>query len=190
MLFLFVGCFVAIFLGRLGDFIDYYLYVDKKTGLPNRERCDDMIEHYGVRKLPDRFAFVTVQLDLSGMGRNEGDEALRAIGESMQRVFRSLGFVGYNGAGQFMVMMENATVEFTKTCIEHLDVALMNSDIGKIGYAVYVGSSNSTEDDLYEIRSLLRLAMKRAAEAKMQGKHHNEYVVTVVNTAASEGAKA
>lgn len=190
VLFLFVGCFVAIFLGRLGDFIDYYLYVDKKTGLPNRERCDDMIEHYGVRKLPDRFAFVTVQLDLSGMGRNEGDEALRAIGESMQRVFRSLGFVGYNGAGQFMVMMENATVEFTKTCIEHLDVALMNSDIGKIGYAVYVGSSNSTADDLYEIRSLLRLAMKRAAEAKMQGKHHNEYVVTVTNTAASEGAKA
>ena len=31
VLFLIVGCFAAIFLGRLGDFIDYYLYVDKKT---------------------------------------------------------------------------------------------------------------------------------------------------------------
>lgn len=39
VLFLIVGCFAAIFLGRLGDFIDYYLYVDKKTGLPNRERA-------------------------------------------------------------------------------------------------------------------------------------------------------
>ena len=46
ILFLFLGCFCAIFLGRLGDFVDYYLYVDKKSGLPNRERCDAMVDRY------------------------------------------------------------------------------------------------------------------------------------------------
>ena len=88
VLFLIVGCFAAIFLGRLCDFIDYYLYVDKKTGLPNRERCDDMIDHYSAGKLAERFTFITLQIDLSKIGRSEGDEALKVIGENIQRVFR------------------------------------------------------------------------------------------------------
>ena len=52
ILFLFLGCFCAIFLGRLGDFVDYYLYVDKKSGLPNRERCDAMVDRYSTSERP------------------------------------------------------------------------------------------------------------------------------------------
>lgn len=129
VLFLIVGCFLAIFLGRLGDFIDYYLYVDKKTGLPNRERCDDRIEHYGEGKLQDRFSFISLTLELSELDRNDGDWALQIVGEALQRVFRSIAFVGYNGAGQFMIMMENSTEDFTARCIERFLQVLKRSEL-------------------------------------------------------------
>lgn len=98
ILFLFLGCFCAIFLGRLGDFVDYYLYVDKKSGLPNRERCDAMVDRYSTVRLNGQFTVIHIQVDLSGMSRNDGDKALRALGDQLQYVFRTLGFVGYNGA--------------------------------------------------------------------------------------------
>ena len=178
VLFLIVGCFAAIFLGRLGDFIDYYLYVDKKTGLPNRERCDDMIEHYGSGKLEERFTFITMQIDLAKIGRSEGDEALKVIGENMQRVFRPLGFVGYNGAGHFMIMLENATEDFSHTCIEHLNTLLIKSEIGVLEYCIYAGSANTTKDDVYEIRDLIRTAMRRCAEAKQERIQPGRFIIS------------
>ena len=78
ILFLFLGCFCAIFLGRLGDFVDYYFYVDKKSGLPNRERCDAMVDRYSTVRLNGQFTVIHIQVDLSGMSRNDGDKALRA----------------------------------------------------------------------------------------------------------------
>lgn len=177
VLFLIVGCFAAIFLGRLGDFIDYYLYVDKKTGLPNRERCDDMIDHYSTGKLAERFTFITLQIDLSKIGRSEGDEALKVIGENIQRVFRPLGFVGYNGAGHFMVMMENATADFSNSCMEHLNTLLLKSEIGVLEYRVYAGSANTTADDVYAIRDLIRTAIRRCAEAKQEQPRPGRFII-------------
>lgn len=84
-----------------------------------------MIDHYSAGKLAERFTFITLQIDLSKIGRSEGDEALKVIGENIQRVFRPLGFVGYNGAGHFMVMMENATADFSNSCMEHLNTLLL-----------------------------------------------------------------
>ena len=177
VLFLIVGCFAAIFLGRLGDFIDYYLYVDKKTGLPNRERCDDMIDHYSTGKLGERFTFITLQIDLSKIGRSEGDEALKVIGENIQRVFRPLGFVGYNGAGHFMVLMENATADFSHSCLEHLNTLLLKSEIGVLEYRVYAGSANTTADDVYAIRDLIRTAIRRCAEAKQEQPRPGRFII-------------
>ena len=169
VLFLIVGCFLAIFLGRLGDFIDYFLYVDKKTGLPNRERCDDRIEHYGEGKLQDRFSFISLTLELSELDRNDGDWALQIVGETLQRVFRSIAFVGYNGAGQFMIMMENSTEDFTASCIERFLQVLKRSELPGLEAHVHVGMANSTADDVYEIRALLRMALRRCAQAHEQG---------------------
>lgn len=40
VLFFVIGCCGAILLGRISDAVDYLLYVDKKTGLPNREKLN------------------------------------------------------------------------------------------------------------------------------------------------------
>lgn len=173
ILFLFLGCFCAIFLGRLGDFVDYYLYVDKKSGLPNRERCDAMVDRYSTVRLNDKFSVIHIQLDLSGMSRNDGDKALRALGDQLQYVFRTLGFVGYNGAGHFIVLLEDCSIDLARNCIDRLSNLLAKTELAVFGPCVFVGVSNSEKDDAYEIRALLRLAIRRCAEAKAHQEAEN-----------------
>lgn len=173
ILFLFLGCFCAIFLGRLGDFVDYYLYVDKKSGLPNRERCDAMVDRYSTVRLNGQFTVIHIQVDLSGMSRNDGDKALRALGDQLQYVFRTLGFVGYNGAGHFIVLLEDCSIDLARNCIDRLSNLLAKTELAVFGPCVFTGVSNSVKDDAYEIRALLRLAIRRCADAKARQEAEN-----------------
>ena len=173
ILFLFLGCFCAIFLGRLGDFVDYYLYVDKKSGLPNRERCDAMVDRYSTVRLNGQFTVIHIQVDLSGMSRNDGDKALRALGDQLQYVFRTLGFVGYNGAGHFIVLLEDCSIDLARNCVDRLSNLLAKTELAVFGPCVFVGVSNSAKDDAYEIRALLRLAIRRCADAKARQEAEN-----------------
>lgn len=173
VLFLFVGCFCAIFLGRLGDFVDYYLYVDKKSGLPNRERCDAAIDHYSTTRLKGQFAIICIQLDFSAMSRNDGDKALRLLGDQLQYVFRTLGFVGYNGAGRFIVLLENCSFDLAKNCVNRLGSLLAKTEFARFGPCIFVGVANSTKDNAYEVRALLRLSIRRCAEAKARQEAEN-----------------
>ena len=173
ILFLFLGCFCAIFLGRLGDFVDYYLYVDKKSGLPNRERCDAMVDRYSTVRLNGQFTVIHIQVDLSGMSRNDGDKALRALGDQLQYVFRTLGFVGYNGVGHFIVLLEDCSIDLARNCVDRLSNLLAKTELAVFGPCVFVGVSNSAKDDAYEIRALLRLAIRRCADAKARQEAEN-----------------
>lgn len=173
VLFLFVGCFCAIFLGRLGDFVDYYLYVDKKSGLPNRERCDAAIDHYSTTRLKGQFTIICIQLDFSAMSRNDGDKALRLLGDQLQYVFRTLGFVGYNGAGRFIVLLENCSFDLAKNCVNRLGSLLARTEFARFGPCIFVGVANSTKDNAYEVRALLRLSIRRCADAKARQEAEN-----------------
>lgn len=173
VLFLFVGCFCAIFLGRLGDFVDYYLYVDKKSGLPNRERCDATIERYSTSRLKGQFSIVYIQLDLTAMNRNDGDKALRLLGDQIQYLFRSLGFAGYNGGGNFIVLLEDCNFDLAKNCVSRLGSLLGKTEFARFGSCVYVGLANSERDDVREVRALLRLAIRRCSDVKKRQAEEN-----------------
>ena len=164
VLFLFVGCFFAIFLGRLGDFVDYYLYVDKKTGLPNRERCDDAIEYYSSKALGRQFCCIVLQLDLTVMSRSGGDTALKIMGDRLQYIFRSMGFVGYNGAGRFIIAIDHCNLELAQNCLDRLTKSLEKVDTFRFEKYVFIGLANSSKDGIYSMRELLRLALTRCNE--------------------------
>lgn len=55
VLFFVIGCCGAILLGRISDAVDYLLYVDKKTGLPNREKLNVYITGMADRILPEDY---------------------------------------------------------------------------------------------------------------------------------------
>lgn len=85
--------------------------------------------------------------------------------------------MGYNGAGHFMVMMENATADFSNSCMEHLNTLLLKSEIGVLEYRVYAGSANTTADDVYAIRDLIRTAIRRCAEAKQEQPRPGRFII-------------
>lgn len=63
VLFFVIGCCGAVLLGRLSDIVDYLLYVDKKTGLPNREKLNIYIGEMAGKVLPEAFTCFTLSLD-------------------------------------------------------------------------------------------------------------------------------
>lgn len=73
VLFFVIGCCGAILLGRISDAVDYLLYVDKKTGLPNREKLNVYITGMADRILPEDYTCFALQLDnLTEMSRRFG----------------------------------------------------------------------------------------------------------------------
>lgn len=107
------------------------------------------------------------------MSRNDGDKALRALGDQLQYVFRTLGFVGYNGVGHFIVLLEDCSIDLARNCVDRLSNLLAKTELAVFGPCVFVGVSNSAKDDAYEIRALLRLAIRRCADAKARQEAEN-----------------
>ena len=86
IIFFFGGCIGAIILGRSKEFLDYIMYTDRKTGLPNRAMCDIEIEKYASEKLKDSFVFALNKIDNLKYvndkgGREVGDALLKAFGK-------------------------------------------------------------------------------------------------------------
>ena len=54
---------------------------------------------------------------------------------------------------------------------------LLKSEIGVLEYRVYAGSANTTADDVYAIRDLIRTAIRRCAEAKQEQPRPGRFII-------------
>ena len=168
ILFVLVGGIGAVLLGRMLDFIDYFRYVDKTVQIPNRARCDVYISEWANKLLDENFACVALKMDsLSSLsneyGREAGDEVLKDFAAILKSYGDLYGFVGHNGSGVFYAF-------FPKCPPDKLDVILkaIGRQVEKYnnlnqGHTVHYisGKAVSSEDHIFEIRDLLRLALQR-----------------------------
>lgn len=171
MFFLIVGCVFAILLGRIGDLIDYFLYVDKKTGLPNREGCNSYISKMAKDLLPDDFT--CMHIDFSGLtiitnkyGYKVGDSVLKDFAGLVESLGMNDSFIGYNGIGKFVLFFNHCNHERAKAIVKVLkqytdEYNSLNPDY-KMEYQV--GYSTTTEDGIYEIHNLLRNANSKTSK--------------------------
>ena len=81
--------------------------------------------------------------------------------------------MGYNGAGHFIVLLEDCSIDLARNCIDRLSNLLAKTELAVFGPCVFTGVSNSAKDDAYEIRALLRLAIRRCADAKARQEAEN-----------------
>ena len=188
ILFVLVGGVGAVLLGRMLDFIDYFRYVDKTVQIPNRARCDVYISEWANKLLDENFACVALKMDsLSSLsneyGREAGDEVLKDFAAILKSYGDLYGFVGHNGSGVFYAF-------FPKCPPDKLDVILkaIGRQVEKYnnlnqGHTVHYisGKAVSSEDHIFEIRDLLRLALQRmhseqneAEPEKVSGKNAPE----------------
>ena len=126
VLFFVIGCCGAVLLGRMSDIVDYLLYVDKKTGLPNREKLNIYIGEMAGKVLPEAFTCFTLSLDnLSELtkrfGYTVGDGVLKDFAGLVQLMGDTEGMRGYNGVGRFVVFFEECSSKKAAAMIRILD---------------------------------------------------------------------
>ena len=160
--FLFFGCAGAVLIGRLNDFIQYILYTDKITKLPNRQMCDVRINAYSEKELPEQFTCVVVKLDSlvkmnETLGHSAGDMLMRDFGEILKSVSRNYGFIGWN-QGSFLGLFEQCSADKAELFLDMLNkrVEEYNEKQLELEIQYTVAYSNTTSDDIYDIRNLIR----------------------------------
>ncbi len=167
LLFLICGCLGAVFLGRIQDFVEFMVYADKKTKLPNRSKCDDMINSYEAKPLEDNFTFILIRLDIlkqinSQVGRTAGDTLLGEFGSMLGDTAKDYGFVGYNGSDQFMCMFENCSYKKAEMFIISLSSAVEHYNSQnpqqEITFSYAIEESRTT--GIYEARGLIAAAFR------------------------------
>ena len=168
VLFTLVGVLGAVLLGRLLDFIDYFLYVDKTVGLPNRAKCDEYIAEQSERLLSENYACLVVRMtslnDLSrDYGRATGDAVLKDFGQILKSFGDLYGFIGHNGAGNFMSFFPECSSKKLNVILEAISRQVEEYNKLNKGHEIrYVyGRAVSDDDNCFEIRGLLRMAMQR-----------------------------
>lgn len=168
VLFTLVGGIGAVLLGRLLDFIDYFLYIDKTVGLPNRAKCDIYIEDKSVSLLSENFACLSLRMSsLSEItrdyGRATGDAVLKDFAMILKSFGDLYGFVGYNGSGSFMAFFPDCSPSKLDVILEAIDRQVAEYNKLNQGHEIrfFYGKAVSDSDGTFEIRDLLRLAMQR-----------------------------
>ena len=166
--FVFFGCVGAVVIGRLKDFIQYILYTDKNTKLPNRQMCDVYINSLNEKDIGEQYTCLLIKLnnlvDLNAtMGRTAADTVLGDFGRMIKTLSTNYGFMGYNGPGQFLGLFEHCGKQKAEMFMELLksNVEAYNEKQVETKIKYSVAFVNSTEDKIYDIRTLIRQAFDR-----------------------------
>ena len=171
-----IGCCGAVLLGRLSDVVDYLLYVDKKTGLPNREKLNVYITGMAGRILPEDYTCFAFQLDnLTEMSRRfgytVGDGILKDFSGLLQLMGDTDGTVGYNGAGKFLAFFDECSSRKAEVMIRILQSQVDEYNKLNPEYPILFTAAWATtsEEELYHVRDLVRCAQKKMALTAEEG---------------------
>ncbi len=160
--FLFFGCVGAIVIGRINDFIQYVLYTDKVTNLPNRQMCDVQINSLSSKDLGEQFTCMMIKLNNLAkinetMGRSAGDTVLRDFGEMLKSISSNYGFISWNQGGWFMGLFDHCSEDKANLYLEMLEKRVndYNKNMVDIQIEYSVGYCNSSKEKIYDIRRLI-----------------------------------
>lgn len=182
VVFLILGCGIAVILGRLGDIVEYLFLRDHLTGCMNRMACDNYITRMANESVSSNFCCLNLQLtNQREINRDLGREAADKILQSFARVLRETvenreeSFVGYNGSGQFWAFFElDPSEENLAPEMERL-VMVLNEQINEYPVAYSLGGAHSRALGTYHIRALITEAVTK----------RQDYVTTAAVTPAA-----
>ncbi len=171
LFFLVVGILGAIVVGRGIDIVEYFLYIDKKTGLPNRESCDTFMTNMSKSPLPDNYSCFVFELsNLNELnkkfGYSVGNNVLKDFAGLLNSMFSSNGKVFHNNKGVFLAFMDQCSDKKAQAVIKTLDEYIEEYNSLNPDYAMkYKGTyTTSTEEGIYSIRQLIGIAFSKIKE--------------------------
>ncbi|MHA3676554.1 GGDEF domain-containing protein [Faecalibacterium sp. PGM34] len=142
--------------------------MDKKTGLPNREKLNVYITGMADRILPEDYTCFAFQLDnLTEMSRrfgyHVGDGILKDFSGLLQLMGDTDGTVGYNGAGKFLAFFDECSSRKAEVMIRILQSQVDEYNKLNPEYPILFTAAwaTSSEDNIYDVRELVRTAQKK-----------------------------
>lgn len=155
-----VGCCGAIVLGKLYDIIYKNIYYDKKTGLLNRTKCDQIINDYSKKPLnEDMYTIILIIKNLSEinitLGRETGDEVLKLVGEGITKIFPNNSELTYNGTNQFLLFIHNSSKFIIESYINEFNNYIQVHTKNDINIELAIGYTNPIDAQTYKIRELI-----------------------------------
>ena len=160
--------------------LDTMANTDPLTGLYNRRtmtrRIKDFLSDYKTNKLP--FSIIICDIDdfkviNDTYGHECGDEVLRFLSRTFERLTRDRDFLCRWGGEEFLILLNNTDLELARTIADRIRADIEKSEINygeyHINITMTMGVASVTEEQDYDV--LFKLADERLYAGKRSGKN-------------------
>ena len=143
------------------------VYLDEATGLPNKNKCEEVLGRSGPIGTDEPVALCVFDLNNlrtinNNLGHEKGDEYIRSFAQQLAKVASDTCFVGRDGGDEFIAVLRGANQGAVEACLAsiraHADEYSQANPAMPISYAV--GWALSTDFDSCTMRDLFRQADK------------------------------
>lgn len=176
-----LGCGGAIVMGRAEDFIEYFVFLDHKFRLPNRNECDRKIEAYEKTVFTNEFVCAVFELrNLASLnkekGREGGDKTMKKFADSVKLAMGGYGFIGYNGGAQIIGLFDKCSADKMEIGLELLDqlIKSYNRDNPEYHIEYAAGYAEAVRDKIYNVRGLISAAMKNREDREIDSNEEKD----------------
>lgn len=167
---------LVIVLGRVGEIIGQYLYIDPKFKISNRNACDRYMKRLSGKILPEGFSCIAVTVDhVQQKNERYGVEACDAMISKLIEILRTAFakaddcFISVNGVGRF-ILFAKGTADQMESCMRYVESASKDYNEGKECRISYqYGIAESGRDSIYQIKELMMKAIEKSTGSGMTG---------------------
>ena len=165
---------------REAELLETLALTDRLTGLANRHKLDEILDHEFSRTLRYNNHMGVIIMDIDHFkqindtyGHQTGDLFLQEIAEILQDHTRKTDTVGRWGGEEFMIICPKTSKQGIVEVAEHLRQAVSNHTFAKVGHhtASFGATLSKTPDN---IDSIIRRADKALYQAKDKGRNRVE----------------
>lgn len=142
------------------------IYLDEATGLPNKNKCEEILEGSdGGEEISGVYAVCVFDLNNlrtinNSLGHDKGDEYIRSFAVQLRKAVPEEYFVGRNGGDEFLAILRGLNREEVEACMNHIrtQTAEYSRQHPEMPISYAGGYALSTEFEDCDIRELFRHA--------------------------------
>lgn len=142
------------------------VYLDEATGLPNKNKCEEILEGSdGGEEISGVYAVCVFDLNNlrtinNSLGHDKGDEYIRSFAVQLRKAVPEEYFVGRNGGDEFLAILRGLNREEVEACMNHIrtQMAEYSRQHPEMPISYAGGYALSTEFEDCDIRELFRHA--------------------------------
>lgn len=143
------------------------VYLDEATGLPNKNKCEEILNASDLLSAQDAVAICVFDLNNlrninNNLGHDKGDEYIRSFAVQLRIAVADEYFVGRDGGDEFIAVLKNVTRMQVEECLRDIreQAAKYSKEYPEMPISYAVGYAMSQDFEQSTMRELFRYADK------------------------------